>query len=29
MITFKGWDGSDEKGSTVRSLEGIRRLLGG
>ena len=29
MITFKGWDGSDEEGSTIRSLDAIRGVLGG
>ncbi len=28
MITFKGWDGTDEEGSTVRSLDLIRGILG-
>ena len=28
MITFKGWDGTDEEGSTVRSLNLIKGILG-
>ena len=28
MISFKGWDGTDEEGSTVRSLDLIRGILG-